>query len=148
MKCTPVDFGNGVTGFVCGRSPRRQRCKSCGALADLECDYPIESENPPAPRVGDARVNIHNRKVFYVWGVNAQSVVVHTKRPTLQAIPRGALEMSFATWLERTRRTCDEPVCGKCVRRFRSGSSTLDFCPGHARAYVQSLAKAKEPSEG
>jgi hypothetical protein len=41
MNCVPIDFGNGVTGFVCGRSRRRKSCASCGRPGTIQCDYPV-----------------------------------------------------------------------------------------------------------
>lgn len=135
MKCTAVPGG-----FVCGPSPRRKRC-SCGELADLECDYPVGKPDPKAPKVGDCRINIYNRKVFFVWQVEPHGeVLVSRKRPTLQAVPRDALRMKWEVWFERTRATCDRAVCRRCV--VRSGS--LDFCPAHGRE----VAKKAKASEG
>jgi hypothetical protein len=43
MKCTPINLGNGVTGFVCSRG--RPRCAPCSACKDREhellCDHPL-----------------------------------------------------------------------------------------------------------
>lgn len=41
MICTPTDFGNGMTGFVCS-SGTRKRCK-CGRVATLLCDWKVGS---------------------------------------------------------------------------------------------------------
>jgi len=41
MPCTPLDFGNGVTGFVCSRGQRRPKCKACGRPSTTQCDYPL-----------------------------------------------------------------------------------------------------------
>lgn len=43
MTCTPLDFGNGVTGFACSRGAKRpvlcSRCKT--NRAERLCDYPL-----------------------------------------------------------------------------------------------------------
>ncbi len=142
MKCETLYVGPGVMAIVCGRRQPRKRC-SCGGLTELLCDYPVgEKGAPKPPKVGDARTNIHNRKVFYVWSVqhDPDVVVVHTRQPTLQMIPRNAIEMTWAVWWERTRPGCDRPVCRRCVVH----RGTLDFCAAHGRE----LAKQEKASEG
>lgn len=136
MKCEPVDFGGGVTGFVCSRNAPRKRC-SCGELTDLLCDYPVgEKGTPKPPKVGDARTNIHNRKVFYVHAVDvaAQQVVVSTTVRSFGRQAAALYHLGWASWFERTRPGCDRPVCRRCVTKL--GNS--DICAAHARQ----LAKA------
>lgn len=155
-------MGDGVVAIVCGRRESRKRC-SCGELTDLLCDYPIgERGNPKPPKVGDARTNIYNRKVFYVWHVvnagdedfekapagyvlasdpsvptiTGARVVVSTKQPSFAATPPGALVMTWAAWFDRTRPACDRPVCRRCVVKL----GTLDICAAHGRE----LAKASK----
>lgn len=147
MKCKTIVMGDGVVMIVCGRRESRKRC-SCGELTDLLCDYPIgERGNPKPPKVGDARTNIHNRKVFYVWHVEPPKdpteqrapegrVVVSTKQPSFAATPPGALVMTWAAWFDRTRPACDRPVCWRCVVKL----GTLDICAAHGRE----LAKASK----
>ncbi len=142
MKCETILVGDGVVAIVCGRRESRKRC-SCGELTNLLCDYPVgEKKAPKAPKVGDARTNIHNRKVFYVHKVDTEklSVVVSTKPPSF-APAKGALyHLGWASWFERTRPACDRPVCQRCVVR----RGTLDFCAAHGRE----LAKQEKASEG
>jgi hypothetical protein len=141
MKCETLYVGPGVMAIVCGRRQPRKRC-SCGELTDLLCDYPVGEKKTKPPKRGDARTNIHNRKVFYVWEVDTekQTVTVSTKPATLQAVPRNALGMTWATWWERTRPSCDKPVCRRCVVRL----GTLDICAPHGRE----LARQAKASEG
>lgn len=139
MKCEPIDLGNGVTGFVCGRRTPRKRC-SCGELTELLCDYPVARNTsvPQAPMRGDARTNIHNGHVFYVWDVKLleRTVIVATGQPSFKAIPRTALVVHWSTWFERTLPGCDRPVCRRCVTRWKS----LDFCAPHGRLHAKELA--------
>ena len=44
MKCEPIDLGNGVAGFVCGRGrDRRPKCswQGCQRPSRYQCDFPI-----------------------------------------------------------------------------------------------------------
>lgn len=131
MKCRTIVMGDGVVAIVCGRRESRKRC-SCGELTDLLCDYPIgERGNPKPPKVGDARTNIHNRKVFYVHQVDRKlrTVVVGLVAPTL-AVTRCALyHLGWDSWFDRTRPACDRPVCRRCVVKL----GTLDICAAHGR---------------
>lgn len=142
MKCTPIDLGNGAVAFVCSRNAPRKRC-SCGALTDLLCDYPIgEKARPRAPKIGDCRTNIHNRKVFYVHGVDVEGrmVVVSTSARAFGATAATPYHLGWASWFERTRPGCDKPVCRACVVRL----GTLDICAAHGRE----LARQAKASEG
>lgn len=43
MPCTPIDFGNGVTGIVCTRGSRA-RCGECGNHAPYLCDWKLKGK--------------------------------------------------------------------------------------------------------
>lgn len=138
MKCRTIVMGEGVVAIVCGRRESRKRC-SCGELTDLLCDYPIgEKGKPKPPKVGDARTNIHNRKVFYVHAVNVGDRVVSVglKPPSFSAWTGQLFWLGWDQWFDRTRPACDRPVCRRCVVRH----GTLDICAAHGRE----LAKASK----
>lgn len=43
MSCEQVNYGNGVTGWVCTRGQRRPRCgvEGCTNPAERVCDFPL-----------------------------------------------------------------------------------------------------------
>lgn len=137
MKCETVVMGGGVVMIVCGRRESRKRC-SCGELTDLLCDYPIgERGEPKPPKVGDARTNIHNRKVFYVAvDASTRMVVVSTAQRAFGAGAATPYHLGWDQWFDRTRPGCDRPVCRRCVVKL----GTLDICAAHGRE----LAKASK----
>lgn len=137
MKCTPLDLGNGVSGFVCGSRTRRPKCSTpgCGRAADLECDAPVERnrvQDEPGPKLGDARLHRLHNVVFYVWAVEGESVRISTS-------PRPGYGVSQTTtileWLSKTVGTCDRPVCRGCAVK----SGKLDFCAAHGRQQARSV---------
>ncbi len=146
MKCETFDDGNGVRGIVCSRNAPRKRC-SCGELTSLLCDYPVAKfrHADVAPRVGDARTNIHNAKVFYVHEVNAteRTVRVAHVAPTFKIYRGVSIGMGWAMWFERTLPGCDKPVCRRCVYRWKE----LDFCAAHGRLHAKELAEKAKGSE-
>lgn len=42
MTCTPIDFGNGVTGHACSRGQRRAKCRFCARSATRQCDFRLK----------------------------------------------------------------------------------------------------------
>lgn len=39
MKCTPITLPNGVTGIACRSRQPTKRCKKCGAVSTILCDF-------------------------------------------------------------------------------------------------------------
>ena len=131
MKCTLIP---GV-GFICGPSPRRKRCASCGQLCDLECDAPIkrkpEADRKWTPKVGDARVHLKRWRIYYVHAVKDPGglVTLADEAPGFTPTERLTFSISWDDWYERLAATCNRPVCKACRVRF----GQLDFCAVHGR---------------
>jgi hypothetical protein len=141
VKCTPVNFGNGVTGFVCGRREPRKRCSSCKQnWADLECDAGVVKPNASRmPKRGDARVHRQHAVVFYVHGTQQNPddpsdmlVMIATTAPGERPV-KNPHTATAEDWYFKTDATCDRSICRACATRI----GKLDFCPPHARALAQ-----------
>lgn len=136
MRCTQIRIGNAV-GFICTRGERRRRC-SCGNWAELECDWPIkkrgQADRKWTPRIGDARVHLKQRRIYYVHEVrvHGKPMVLVAREPAgiLHEPEGGIVECDWDHWFEALSATCNRAVCRRCRVSYKG---RLDFCAAHGR---------------
>lgn len=132
MRCTPINLGRGMTGFVCGSRARLPKCSTpgCSGNGELECDAPVERKDPPLPKRGDAGLHREHKIVFFVWSLTSVEGVDHVTISSAPPGHHGTLQtVSVDDWFRKTTATCDKPVCRRCSQRV----GDLDYCGAHAR---------------
>ena len=77
--------------------------------------------------VGDARVHLEHKRVFYVRMIHSDGTVSVSLVPPGSKEIRALRNVSVADWFLKTAPTCDEPVCARCAKQ----DGALDLCKEH-----------------
>jgi len=141
----------GGTAIVC-RSERYQQCSTpgCRNHARLLCDFPVKRGG--VPKYGDARTHRKSGRVWYVWNVDGNAMVIAQAEPPKRSFaakrrwPKtGAVDTTPADWFAKTVATCDRRICSGCA--LVTGKDR-HYCKPHARFFdVQIRGQVGEGGE-
>lgn len=127
MRCHPLDLRNGVRVITCTSGRKTKSCSTpgCGGRGTQECDHPVKREG--TPKVGDARLHVERKVIFYIRAIEGDTLKVSTQPPGGSGLVQTT---TIAEWFAKTDATCSRAMCKRCAVRVGG----LEYCAAHGRA--------------